>query len=239
MLLMTLVFSNISAQKYEDVVYLSNGSIIRGVLLSDSTGNKTLILSNSGDTWAFENSEIDSVKREKKFDYTAAIFNTRGSEFKLDAEFLLRSGNNSVGRSVIPGVGIGYGYRVDKYFAFAAETGIQFYELTEIPVSAAIRARMSDRTVTPVMLLRTGYTIPGEKRGDDFDYSYKSRGGFHFTAGAGLERIISNNTALLFTISYHYQELNYHLTPLHQWVQERDRKETYSRVRITLGYIFK
>ncbi len=157
----------------------------------------------------------------------------------MDAEFLLRSGSNAIGRAVIPGIGLGYGFRINEHLCTSVETGMQFYEHMEIPVSLSARARVTEKAVAPLLFVRTGYTIPGEKREDDPDYSYRSREVWNFTAGAGIERIINGNTALLFTVSWHYQELNYHLSPLHQWVLERDRKEAYSRFRITLGYIFK
>jgi len=237
---LTLNSTDAWAQRFEDVIYLKNGSIVRGMIISDTTGSgNTLILSNSGDTWAFDKAEIDSVGREKKFEYKAVLFNTKGSEFKVDAEFLLRSGNNAIGRAVIPGIGIGYGLRINKHFCTSVETGMQFYEYMEIPVSLSMRARVTERAIAPLLFIRTGYTIPGEKREDDFDYSYSSRGGVNFATGAGIERIINGNAALLLTFSWHYQELNYHLSSLHQWVQDRDRKEAYSRFRITLGYVFR
>jgi hypothetical protein len=87
--------------------------------------------------------------------------------------------------------------------------------------------------------LGTGYTFQVEKRSEDWDYAYKGKGGVNFTAGMGIERILNENAAFFISFSYHYQEINFHLTPQHEWVQERDRTETYNRLRISIGYIFK
>jgi len=232
-------FDNINAQRFEDVVYLSNGSIIRGTLISDSVSGKIKILNHSGDLWVFDSSELDSLTREKPFEYKAMQFNKPGLEFGVNGELLVRSGSSAIGSAVIPGLNVSLGYRYNSYLTASGEVGMEFYERMEIPLSAGIRIRSSTRSLSPLLILRAGYTIPGEKRPDDWDYSYESFGGLHSTIGAGVERILNDNSSFLFTFSYHFQKLNYHLIPLHQWVQERDRTETYSRVRLTIGYVFK
>jgi hypothetical protein len=235
-----IIFTNNAlAQRKEDVIYLSNGTIIRGIILKDSTARTIRILNHAGDTWVFDRKDIDSVKRERPFEYKAIMFNQKGAEFNINTEFLMRSGNNAVGKSVIPGINLVAGYRFNPYFSVGPEIGMEFYDWMEILFSASLRVRSSGRALSPLAILRAGYTLPAEQRADDWDYKYKSTGGFHATIGVGIERIIKENASFLVTFSYHYQELNYYLTPLHQWVQERDRTETYSRFRLTLGYVFK
>jgi hypothetical protein len=237
--LLTLIINPAQAQRLEDVVYLSNGTIIHGILLNDSTSQTVRILNHEGDTWAFNRVDIDSIKREKAFEYKAKLFNQPGVEVNINAEFLLRSGNNAIGKAAIPGINLGLGYRFNPFLSAGTEIGMEFYDWMEIPISSSLRVRTSGRALSQLIFLRAGYTLPAEKRADDWDYSYKSRGGIHTTIGAGIERIINENASFLFTFSYHYQELNYHLSPMNQWAQERDRTEAYSRLRLTLGYVFK
>jgi hypothetical protein len=230
---------NAWCQKKEDVVYLSDGSIIRGIVQTDSTGGIIRILNHAGDTWAFNLSEVDSLTRERPFEYKALLFNQNGFEFNINAEFLIRSRNNAIGNAVIPGIDLVFGYRINPYFSAGAGMGMQFYETMEIPFSLSVRARASGRTLSPLVLVKAGYTLPAEKRPSDWDYNYTSHGGFNGTVGLGIERILNENASFLLTFSYHYQALNYQLTPLGPWVQERTRKEVYSRFRFTLGYLFK
>jgi hypothetical protein len=237
-----LIFSfslDSSAQRKEDVLYLSNGSVIHGVLLNDSSDNRIRMLSRTGDIWALSPSEVDSITRERPFEYKAVLFNQPGFEFGISADFLMRSGSGSVGKAVIPGINLILGYRFNPCLSVGMETGIQFYERMEVPFSASLRARLSGRSLSPLGLIRAGYTLPAEKRPDDSEYSYESHGGFHGSIGVGMERILNENTSLLLTFAYHYQVLNYHLRPLNQWNQERDRSEQYSRFRLTAGYVFK
>jgi hypothetical protein len=140
---------------------------------------------------------------------------------------------------VIPGIDLVFGYRINPYFSAGAGMGMQFYELMEIPFSVSVRARTSCRALSPLVLVKAGYTMPAEKRPSDWNYDFTSYGGFNGTVGLGIERILSENASFLLTFSYHYQALNYKLTPLGTWAQERTRKEIYSRFRFTLGYIFK
>jgi hypothetical protein len=234
-----LFLSSINAQRLEDVVYLSNGSIIRGTEISDSTSGKIKILNHSGDIWVFDRAEVDSLKHEKPLEYKAMLFNRPGLELGINGALMIRSGSNAIGNAVIPGMNFQLGYRFDPYLSAGGELGMEFYERMEIPVSAFIKLRSNTRSLSPLLILRAGYTIPGENRPDDWSYSYESFGGVHSTVGAGIERILNANASFLFTFSYHHQKLKYHLTPLNQWEQERDRTEAYSRLRITLGYIFR
>ncbi len=239
LLLLNINTNDILAQRKEDVIYLSNGSIIHGKIMSDSAGQNIKILNHAGDTWAFELNEIDSVKQEKPFEYKAMLFNKPGFEFGINAEFLARSGHNAIGKAVIPGVILGVAYRVNPYVSLGPEIGMVFYDLMEVPLAVSLRVRSSKNSISPVLFLNAGYTLPAEKHPDDWEYKYQGTGGINSAAGIGLEKIINENTSFLFSLSYHYQELNYHLTPLFQWAQERDRTEAYSRFCIKMGFVFR
>jgi hypothetical protein len=230
---------NTWCQKKEDVIYLSDGSIIRGIVQTDSTSGTIRILNHAGDTWVFNLSAVDSLKRERPFEYKALLFNQHGFEYNINAEFLIRSRNNAIGNAVIPGIDMVFGYRINPYFSAGAGMGMEFFETMEIPLSLSVRARISGRALSPLILVKAGYTLPAEKRPSDWDYNYTSYGGFNGTVGLGIERILNENASFLLSFSYHYQALNYYLTPLGPWIQERTRTEVYSRFRFTLGYIFK
>ena len=236
-----LFFTNESlhGQKTEDVIYLKDGSIMRGIILEDTITGKVRILNHAGDTWSFGKDTIDSVRQEKPFQYKAFIFNREGSEFNFDGSLLIRSGNSAVNKAVVPCLHLGYGYRFGPYTEAGLITGFEFYEQAMLPLSLQGRFRLTSRAVSPFMLVGSGYTFQAEKKDEDWDYSYKGKGGVHFTAGVGIERILNENASFLISFAYQYQELNYHLTPKHQWVQERNRTETYNRIRISLGYVFK
>jgi hypothetical protein len=234
-----LLSNNLSAQHKEDVIYLHNGTVIHGLILKDSISSTVRILNRAGDTWVFQHLDIDSITSERPFEYKARRFNQRGFEFNVNAELMMRSNKNAVGNAVIPGMNLLLGYRFNPYLSVGTGFGMEFYDWMEIPITASVRLRTSFISVSPFLFLTAGGTIPAEKRADDYDYSYKSRGGPNATIGFGVERILNENTSFLLSFSYHYQELNYHLSPLNQWVQERDRTETYSRFLITLGYVFK
>ncbi len=234
-----LISSNVRAQKWEDVIYVKDGSIIHGQIVTDSIKSKVRILNHSGDILVFATQRIDSITREKPFEYKAFIFNQPGSEFIIEGALLIRTGNNTIDKPVIPGFAIGYSYRFQPYFSAGTSMGIEFYEEMEVPLSGFVKFRSPRKNVAPVFYFGTGYTLPTEKNRTDWDYSYKASGGIHVTTGIGIEKILSENSSVTFGFTYHYQELNYHLTPQHQWVLVRDRKEIYNRFKLSLGYVFK
>lgn len=230
----------INAQNREDVVYLKNGSILRGIIVPDSSSlQKVRILNNSGDLWVFNQSEVDSIRKEKPYIGKLQHFTQPGLEFGISGEFLVRSGVNAIGNSVIPGLNLQLSYRYNDHLAMGSELGLEFYNWMEIPLSIAFRYRIGNTVSSPLLFIRTGYTIPAEDRESDWEYRYISKGGWHYSIGTGFEKILSNETSFIFTLAYHYQEFNYHLVPLQPWSMERNRTEAYSRLRLSLGYIFK
>lgn len=228
----------IYGQKKEDVVYLNNGSVLRGIIKTDTSNNKISILNHAGDIWVFTFDEIDSVEREKIFDYKTYIFNKNGFEFKVNTTILARSGDHSIGKDIIPGIDITLGYRLG-HFSFNTGLGLQSYDQFQLPIFEELRLRLSGSSVAPFFLLKGGYTFSIEKKEDDWQYSYKNKGGLNLTTGFGMEIISGEKTSLLFSISYHYQRLNYKLTPLNQWVAERKRSEEYNRFCFSIGALFK
>ena len=128
----------------------------------------------------------------------------------------MRSSGSAIGKAAIPGINIAAAYRFNPYLSAGTEIGMEFYEWMEIPFSAYLRVRTSGRALSPFAFLRAGYTLPAEKRSDDWNYTYKSLGGANTAIGLGIERIINENASLILSFSYHYQELNYRLTALQQ-----------------------
>ncbi len=237
-LVISLFFTSLRAQKQEDVVYLNNGSIIHGTLVTGDT-SRISIINNYGDTWVFSREEVDSVSKQRPFEYNAMLFNKKGFELGTNAELMVRSGANAIGSAIVPGINLLLGYRVNSRFSAGLRTGLEFFDYMEIPVCGEIRYRAVNRALSPVIYFRSGYSFPAESRPNDYQYSYSSSGGYSLSTGIGIGRVINENASFLFTFGYGYQELNYHLSPLYQWLQERDRTEYYSRLRISLGYFFK
>ncbi len=238
-LILTLLFTSVvNAQNQDDVVYLSNGSVIRGIII-DSTEINLRILNKAGDIWSFSRVEIDSVKREKAYVHKAFVFNQEGSEVSAGLSLMVRSGSNAIDKVAIPGLNMAYSYRFNTFLSTGAEMGIEFYEWMIAPLSAFVKLRSSQNIVSPFLYIRTGYSLPAEKQDDDWEYSYTASGGLHASCGIGIERIINENTSFTLLFSYNYQELHYHLEPLQNWILERDRTLKYNRLRISLGYVFK
>ena len=58
------VVSHASAQQYQDVVYLKNGSIIRGIIIEQIPGESLKIQTQGGSVFVFRMSEIVKIVKE-------------------------------------------------------------------------------------------------------------------------------------------------------------------------------
>ena len=96
------VVSHASAQHYEDVVYLKNGSIIRGVIIEQIPGNSLKIQTPGGSVFVYKMSEVLKIAKEPTMIQTA-----------------LKKGEKNPGAAValslfIPGAGQAYNEEFDK-----------------------------------------------------------------------------------------------------------------------------
>ena len=149
-ILILFLTSEVNAQKQDDVVYHSNGSVIRGTIISDSAEMRLRILNKAGDIWSFSRNEIDSVKKEKAYVHKAFVFNQEGSEVSAGLSLMVRSGSNAIDKLAIPGLNMAYSYRFNPSLSVGTEVGIEFYEWMIAPISAFVKLRSSQNVVSQI-----------------------------------------------------------------------------------------
>jgi hypothetical protein len=170
-----LLTGSIQAQKnLQDVVYLKNGSILRGKIIDSITDQKIKLLMADGSQLVFTINEIEKIAREKP---VVAYDKRSGNLVPVrdtppDKEFTegytarLEFGNGLTAGRVSPGImrmkiNFIHGYRINPYLAVAGGTGLNVYPGSDdpllIPLYADLRVYALRKRTTPYFGLALGY----------------------------------------------------------------------------------
>lgn len=155
------------AQNYEDVVYLKNGSIIRGIIVEQVPNESIKIETRDGNLFFYRIDEIQKMTKEvpygyrKKQSYNSRSFNKPKGYFGLiEAALPLFIGYDN-GLSM--GFNIINGYRVCPQFAVGGGVGVLgdfFWGDFTVPIFLHLRSDFLDRKTSPYLAFNVGYNIP-------------------------------------------------------------------------------
>lgn len=258
-LFFTLLTAVASAQSNtEDVVYLKNGSIIRGSITEHKIGDKLKIELAGGSVFVFSESEIDSTKKENiqkrqlqrwnKLSYRKNRGYMNMTEFGFIYGTNLKKDNNqSIYYGYSPddfGVSIHTvnGYRHWPYLFTGAGVGIDRfinYKQTFSPFYLRLQSEFLKKKTTPYIQCDVGYAVMWKQKSEDY-VRYKNTGGLYISAGGGV-RIYTHSRASVI-IGVTYKRLN-SKTEMRYTYTEGDptvyiTKRVYQRVALSVGVAF-
>jgi hypothetical protein len=175
---------NTYPQKTNDVLYLKNGSIIKGTLLEISD-NQYKIRATDKNIFVFKSDEVDKFLKE------VTVFGGRkknGFGLAMEAGFLAGSQKNEYDAPFSFDCLLNYTYNV--HHIFGAGAGVEFIGQTYCPVFAEYKIIISDRKTTPFIFFRGGaLTHPGKDNEPGNGYpttQTRYKGGASFGIGTGI-----------------------------------------------------
>ena len=193
---------------YQDVVYLKNGSIIRGVIIEQIPNKSIKIETADRNIFVYQMDEIEKLTKELRQGKGGSSLDNSG----------LQSGYKGIVESGYL-VGVGYygmdrfklniinGYQINPYFSLGFGTGLRYYyyldaTTTAIPVFADFRVNFLDRKFSPYLSLGVGY-------------SFRLTGGFEglgmlFSPTVGFSVKISRRNALNVGFGYERQGMEFY-----------------------------
>jgi len=204
-------------KKMQDVVYLKNGSVLRGQLVNGQNTGKVAIQIIGNNLFVFDAAEVDKITQEPK--RTPLDPKKRGFANTTELGLFAGGGNSSPALSLTTV----NGYTVNPYATAGIGTGIQFwwdlyqangwyyYSNTTkiIPMFADVRGDLlPGNRITPLYYARVGYGFAITP-----DEADNTRGGVMFSAGAGFKIRGAENLGWFLAIGYHYQK-NYSEYPV-------------------------
>lgn len=181
-LIMLVSFSTygMAQNSYTEVVYLKNGSIIRGVVVEQVPNVSLKIKTADGSIFAYPMAEVEKITKEENtainsYRYKKQVKNTlRGYKGFVDAGYLFDVSDNDANKFEIA---TSHGYQFNNYFFVGGGLAVDYYtdlELTSVPVFANFRANFINNKVTPFGDVKLGYTA-GDIEGVYFSLAVGAR----------------------------------------------------------------
>ncbi len=251
LLLLAVLFSlTLSAQRgKKDVVYLKNGSVIKGIIVFQDPGKQIKLKTKDNNVWVFKNDEIDSITRP-----SPAVIPFRQGYFNLTEIGVLAGNSSNATRAPFTLTNINSWYFA-KGFSTGIGVGLELSNETYLPVVADFRYYFQNKRPLPFISLQAGYSIalggsysqtiyaiddirvspmiwPGPVPSYNTD-PISAHGGFLISPAIGIQTPINENFALTFSAGYRWMRHTYGRTDDYRIDID------YRRLTLKVGLLFK
>ena len=193
------------AQSYREVVYLKNGSVIKGLIVEQVPSESLKIQTSDGSLFVFQMDEVAKITKEE----IGQVQSPKQEKIEL-AEIQekkpIEYKKKGYRAFIEPGFGFGleddrdglifvqtsHGYQFNPYFYFGGGMGLNIYfdNSPRVPVFANFRVNILNKRTTPFVDLKVGVAL--------FD-------GFYFSPTIGVSRKLGRKVILSFGASYMMQ----------------------------------
>ena len=229
----------------EDIIYLKNGSIIRGVIIEQIPNQSIKVQTKDKNVFVFKYEEIEKMTKEESkiennntgndfnnsdiktsgyVNYSEVFYNTAIGNAKSPS-YSVKNGDYSYGFKTVNGfyvkdnISLGLGIGIEK-----------FQNVSDLPLTLESRLSLIKGKVSPVFNVAVGYGIGLDG----------SSGGLLFNPSFGIKAYISKNVAYLFNIGYRLKTIVWDLNIYNNGYYVRTIQETalWSFVSISTGLAF-
>ena len=180
----------------QEIVHLKNGSIIRGTIIEIIPNESIKIETRDRSIFVYKMDDIERITKEGRQNNSHKTYNIIGYRGFVDIGLTTAGyGYDSRGE-----FSTSHGYQFDPYLYAGMGTGIHLYGDSRIlvPIFADVRYTFMNRTVSPYVNLRTGYSF---KLHGDID------GGYYLSPTGGLRIMLRESFALNLAMGYSLQKI--------------------------------
>lgn len=202
------LIANLSfAQKnYQDVIYLKNGSIIRGLIIEQVVNESFKIETTDDNVFVFEIDKIEKIAKEpttrktkqppESYDFKKGF--TRIFEVGYGMTFYSSYMDGSINLDFI------YGYKINKYFSIGVGSGLWSYPHNQeaVPLYADFRSPFLSSRFSPYFSLKMGYAFDPDNRFESIDTI--------LNPSIGVRHKISGKSEMNLSCGYKKTMKNYH-----------------------------
>ena len=226
--LLLTFFSDVAfgQNNYQDVIYLKNGSIIRGIIIEQVPNKSIKIETADRNVFVFQIDEIEKFTKEptklnnnvtkNKTKYQSGYVGIVELGYQIGG-ILDFDQNRSTDRLAL---NIINGYKINRYFSLGLGTGFRYYfngvstldvgsglsqqskeEAVFIPIFADFRLNFTNKNVSPYLSLGIGYSYDST---NNFD-----RVGHLLNPTAGINFKVSENSVMNFGVGCEIQRMRF------------------------------
>jgi len=204
-LITTLSFGQ---SNYQDVVYLKNGSIIRGVIIEQIPNKSIKIKTADSSVIVYQMDEIEKSTKEtiqiKLDDLQSNSGLQSGHSHKGILEWGYHFGTGSYGMDRLK-LNIINAYQINPYFSFGFGTGLRYYfdnEAALLPFFVDLRANFINSEISPYFSFGIGYS---------FDLTNDFKGvGFLLNPTLGISFKVSDKSAINVGLGCELQNMKFY-----------------------------
>jgi hypothetical protein len=249
--ILTILFSlTLFAQKRnQDVVYLKNGSILRGTVVLIDPGKFIKLKTPDRNVWVFEQEKIDSIVQSAKIRIPQ-----KNGYFNLTEMGVLAGNSANYKKNPFTLMNIN-SWKFENGFSTGIGVGVEFFNETYLPVVADFRYFIRKSGTMPFVSLQGGYSIPlGGTYSQQVYYNspvdwnsliyrpptpiptttdISARGGWLLNPAIGIQAPINENLALIFSAGYRIMRHRYGKNDTYKLDVD------YNRLSLKVGLLFK
>ena len=192
----------------QEVVYLKNGSIIKGSIIEQIPNESLKIQTADGSIFFYKVAEIEKITKEvpprkntqsqRNFQYKE--YDIAGYRGFVDLGYTIKTGNYGENRLELTS---SHGHQFNPHFFLGMGSGFHYYTDADaliLPLFIDMRGTILQGMVSPFFGVKTGYS---------FNTSDKFKGGIYLAPAFGVRFMVAEKTALNLSIGYTAQWLDY------------------------------
>lgn len=230
---------NAEAQYYEEVIYLKNGSVLRGDVL-EQTQEEIKIKIAGGSVLVYKMSEVERIaKEEKKFKEKkqSKDFTVQDTGYYHSVTFGLLPGQGEFGNFAFGGsLHYVFGYQYKPIIGAGIGIGADSYIYSEIrnviPVYLEVRGYLKNQPFAPYYSLQAGY---GFALVNDTWNMTDATGGIMIHPKVGFRFPSRTNAAFTTEIGYLFQKASF---TFDDWQGRYQDDVNFRRISVRFGVIF-
>jgi hypothetical protein len=189
---------------YEEVIYLKNGSVIRGVIIEQVPGKSYKIQTHENNLFVYQYDEIEKITREVP---TGSSHGKDGRKAKGFNMYIDEGMALWVSGDPYPMNQLTFtpGYKINRTVFIGGTVGIiARKDFLSVPVMVDARFTFTKTKVAPLLSLQAGYMSKNLLGNDDFGYYYSGTnyGGFIFGIKPGIGINLKKDIDLNFYTGY-------------------------------------
>jgi hypothetical protein len=256
-----LLASNAQAQKKnertEDVLYLKNGSVLRGKIVESSNDSIIRIETIGRNIFAHRLDEIDKVLREEKtktdeyYQYNISARNQRDrydmslvkGTFYHHTNMKMSAGFNQSQPVGVIGVSHSSGYYLKSWFGLGLGLGIERNsQHTIMPTTLNIRGFINNTPNTLYYTVDVGYNVAFINQETNNDWQWRTmtdaQGGIYVHPAIGFRFYSATRAHFTLDFGYVFQQVNYSYRDNWNDSVEYTERNTWLRPALRLGVLF-